>query len=97
MLGRGPEIVGMGVGMGGGQVVESLERLNDYMVGHIRYEEEVAMPWLGAGQPRSTRDPRVLLMMDDQRPTHGPSQCCCDMLFTVPVPLYMLRALPLAL
>eukprot|EP00802_Teleaulax_amphioxeia_P022555 Tamp_23017.p1 GENE.Tamp_23017~~Tamp_23017.p1 ORF type:complete len:244 (+),score=75.31 Tamp_23017:94-732(+) len=32
-----------------GQVVDALERLNDYMVGHIRYEEEVTMPWLRAG------------------------------------------------
>jgi hypothetical protein len=28
------------------KVVEALERLNDYMLGHIRYEEEVTMPWL---------------------------------------------------
>jgi len=27
-------------------VVDALERLNDYMVGHIRYEEEATMPWL---------------------------------------------------
>ena len=32
-------------GGGGAQVVEALERLNDYMVGHIRYEEEMTMPW----------------------------------------------------
>ncbi len=32
-----------------GQVVDALERLNDYMVGHIRYEEEVTMPWLRSG------------------------------------------------
>ena len=28
------------------RVVDALESLNDYMVGHIRYEEEVTMPWL---------------------------------------------------
>ena len=28
------------------RVVDALERLNDYMVGHIRYEEEATMPWL---------------------------------------------------
>jgi hypothetical protein len=28
------------------KVVEALERLNDYMLGHIRYEEEITMPWL---------------------------------------------------
>ena len=32
------------------QVRDALERLNDYMVGHIRYEEEVTMPWLRAGE-----------------------------------------------
>jgi len=40
------------------QVVDALERLNDYMVGHIRYEEEVTMPWLRASDaqalPRAT-------------------------------------------
>jgi len=33
-----------------GQVVDALERLNDYMVGHIQYEEEMTMPWLRSGE-----------------------------------------------
>ena len=31
--------------------VEALERLTDYMDGHIRYEEEVTMPWLKSPLP----------------------------------------------
>eukprot|EP00293_Proteomonas_sulcata_P012225 CAMPEP_0184293318 /NCGR_PEP_ID=MMETSP1049-20130417/4792_1 /TAXON_ID=77928 /ORGANISM="Proteomonas sulcata, Strain CCMP704" /LENGTH=410 /DNA_ID=CAMNT_0026601275 /DNA_START=88 /DNA_END=1321 /DNA_ORIENTATION=- len=31
------------------KIVDALERLNDYMVGHIRFEEEVTMPWLVSG------------------------------------------------
>mmetsp|Transcript_6127 Transcript_6127/g.14114 ORF Transcript_6127/g.14114 Transcript_6127/m.14114 type:complete len:845 (+) Transcript_6127:103-2637(+) len=33
-----------------GKVVEALERLNDFMVGHIRYEEEMTMPWFEIDQ-----------------------------------------------
>eukprot|EP00960_Hanusia_phi_P067347 766607-Hanusia_phi.AAC.4 len=36
-----------------GQVVDALERLNDYMVGHIQYEEEMTMPWLRSEQALS--------------------------------------------
>lgn len=37
------------------KVVEALERLNDYMLGHIRYEEEVTMPWLTKASPSTNR------------------------------------------
>ena len=43
------------------RVVDALERLNDYMVGHIRYEEEVTMPWLrqASGASAGVRRPPI--------------------------------------
>ena len=45
------------------KVVEALERLNDYMVGHIKYEEEVTMPWLkqtGSGDELNHGGPNAI-------------------------------------
>jgi len=41
------------------RVVDALERLNDYMLGHIRYEEEATMPWLCAGAATGVRRPPI--------------------------------------
>jgi hypothetical protein len=35
-------------------LVAALERVNDYMVGHMRYEEEATMPWLSQASGAST-------------------------------------------